>query len=123
MLAHEGGQLNSPGQPLAAPPVHLSVDCLASFLQWIFSTAEKGTRMRIHTQPSRRAGASKCIFSGPLQIDSVHLDGEGEVKICLTADDIYTKKSRQRYVIALTREEVMLLGAAALDPVQDNRVS
>lgn len=79
--------------------------------------------MRIHTQPSRRAGALKCIFSGPLEIDGGHLDEEGEVKICLTADDIYTKKSRQRYVIALTREEVMLLGAAALEPAQDDRVS
>ena len=71
--------------------------------------------MRIDTQPSRRAGASKCIFSEPLQIDSVQVGDGGVVKICLTADDIYTKKSKQRYEIALTKDEVRLLGAAALE--------
>jgi hypothetical protein len=58
-------------------------------------------------------GASKCIFSGPLPIDSVRVEDEGLVKISLTADDIYTKKSRQRYEITLTKDELRLLAVAA----------
>lgn len=75
--------------------------------------------MRIHTRPSRRAGASKCIFSGPLPIDSVQVEEEGVVIISVTADDIYTKKSKQRYEITLTSEELRLLAAAALELPRD----
>lgn len=67
--------------------------------------------MQIKTQPSRRAGAPKCIFSGPLQSDNVRVEDDGVIKICLTADDIYSKNAKQRYEIALTSDELRLLGA------------
>lgn len=69
--------------------------------------------MRVNTQPSRRVGLSKCIFSEPIEIRNVQINENGEVQISITADDIYTRHSKQRYEIILTGEEVGILSAAS----------
>lgn len=69
--------------------------------------------MRLNTQPSRRVGMSKCIFSAPIQAGNVQINENGEVTISITADDIYTKNSKQRYEIILTGEEISILSAAS----------
>ena len=48
-----------------------------------------GLSPALRKYPANR-GASKCIFSGPLQSDGVRVD-QRVVKICFTADDIHTK--------------------------------
>lgn len=68
--------------------------------------------MRVNTQPSRRAGLSKCIFCEPIQVTNVQTNENGDIIISITADDIYTKNSKQRYEIILTDEEVRILNAA-----------
>ncbi|TIR18280.1 MAG: hypothetical protein E5X34_22125 [Mesorhizobium sp.] len=65
--------------------------------------------MRLSTQPGRKLGTPKCIYSAPLQIDDVQIDENGDVTVSIIADDIYSKQSKQRYQITLTEAEIGLL--------------
>ena len=69
--------------------------------------------MRLSTQPARKPRSPKCIYSAPLQIDDVQIDENGDVTVSITADDIYSKNSTQRYQITLTEAEVSLLSRDA----------
>ena len=69
--------------------------------------------MQLSTQPGRRPGSPKCIYSAPLQIDDVQIDENGDVTVSIIADDIYSKNSTQRYQITLTEAEVSLLSRDA----------
>jgi len=69
--------------------------------------------MQLFTQPGRRPGSPKCIYSAPLQIDDVQINENGDVTVSIIADDIYSKNSTQRYQITLTEAEVSLLSRDA----------
>jgi len=73
--------------------------------------------MRVNTQPGRKAGPSKCIFCEQIQDQNVQTNENGDVIISITADDIYTKNSKQRYQITLTMEEVGMLTLLLRQPV------
>lgn len=72
--------------------------------------------MRINTQPGRRVGLPKCIFCEPIHVRNVQTNENGEVTISITADDIYTRNSKQRYEIILTLEEVGILTLLGSEP-------
>ena len=65
--------------------------------------------MRLSTQPARKPRSPKCIYSAPLQIDDVQIDENGDVTVSITADDIYSNKSKQRYQIIMTEAEIGIL--------------
>jgi hypothetical protein len=65
--------------------------------------------MRLSAQPARKSGSPKCIYSAPLQIEDVRIDENGDVTVSIVADDIYSKNSKQRYQITLTKAEIGIL--------------
>ncbi|TIR26746.1 MAG: hypothetical protein E5X34_03685 [Mesorhizobium sp.] len=65
--------------------------------------------MRLSTQPARRQGSAKCIYSAPLQLDDVQISDNGDVTVSIIADDIYSNRSKQRYQITLAEAEIGIL--------------
>jgi hypothetical protein len=66
-------------------------------------------RMRVRVGAARRVGEQVAIFDQPLGNGEISSAPDGNVEIAFLAAGIYDPKSRYRYTIGLSRDELAAL--------------
>lgn len=60
--------------------------------------------MKVFVRPGKRDRSARLIFEGTINEGHVVME-DGELKLSIIADDIYTKNATQRYTIALDADD------------------
>lgn len=65
--------------------------------------------MRVRVGAAKRPDVQVTIFDQPLDFDQILLGSDGEVEITFLASGMYDPKSRYRYTMKLSKDELMAL--------------
>jgi hypothetical protein len=72
----------------------------------------EGMQMKVFVQPGKRQRPPRLIFDGVIDDGDIVME-DGELRLSITAEDIYTKKATQRYTITLDADDRACLERAA----------
>jgi hypothetical protein len=67
--------------------------------------------MLVKVGASKRNGVATTIFDQQIDISDIVPSSDGGVKISFVAQGVYDRRSRYRYSIVLSRDELVLLTA------------
>lgn len=68
--------------------------------------------MKVFVQPGKRQRPPRLIFDGVIDDGDIVME-DGELRLSITAEDIYTKKATQRYTITFDADDRACLERAA----------
>ncbi|WP_157014661.1 hypothetical protein [Mesorhizobium xinjiangense] len=65
--------------------------------------------MRIQVAPAKRLGVKTTIFNAPLELNSIANGNKEEVEFSFCAAGVYDPRSKYRYTVNLSRNELEAL--------------